>query len=441
MVKVLVVEDEEHARTGLTELVESWGYRASSAANGVEGLEKVIQWSPAIVVTDLKMPRMDGMMLLQRITEMPDRIAVVMLTAQGSIESAVEAMRLGAYDYLPKPVDPVRLRSILHGATLQKETDVELEPARRRAHDTGTLGSLVGSSPAMKAIFKLIERVAPSNVPVLITGESGTGKELVARALHDLSGRRSKPFVAVNCAAIPETLIESEIFGHEKGAFTGAIERRAGCFELAEEGTLLLDEIGEMPAATQAKLLRVLEDRAFRRLGSKVETSIDVRIVAATNKDPQEAVENGELRGDLFYRLNVFNIQMPPLREHLMDVQAIAEKMMDDMNERHGCTVHGISEELLAKLSGYDWPGASCGIRSSAPPSSLVRASSISSTCRRTLANRDLHLPQDSLKTRGEPPRMRGRHPLRSAARKNGGRRNGPCRSKLAPLSTRLSAS
>lgn len=357
MVKVLIVEDEEHARTGLTELIESWGYRASSASNGVEGLEKVTQWSPAIVVTDLKMPRMDGMMLLQRITDMPERIAVVMLTAQGSIDSAVEAMRLGAYDYLPKPVDPVRLRSILHSATLQKETDVELEPVRRRAHDTGTLGSLVGGSPTMKAIFKLIERVAPSNVPVLITGESGTGKELVARALHDLSGRRNKPFVAVNCAAIPETLIESEIFGHEKGAFTGAIERRAGCFELAEEGTLLLDEIGEMPAATQAKLLRVLEDRAFRRLGSKVETPIDVRIVAATNKDPQEAVENGELRGDLFYRLNVFNVQMPPLREHLMDVQAIAEKMIDDMNERHGCTVQGMSAELLARLTAYDWPG------------------------------------------------------------------------------------
>jgi DNA-binding NtrC family response regulator len=357
VVKVLIVEDEEHARTGLTELVESWGYRASSASNGLEGLEKVVQWSPAIVVTDLKMPRMDGMMLLNRISEMPERIAVVMLTAQGSIESAVEAMRLGAFDYLPKPVDPMRLKQILHTATRQKETDVELEPQRRLARDTGTLGTMVGNTPAMKAIFKMIERVAPSNVPVLITGESGTGKELVARALHDLSSRRSKPFVAVNCAAIPETLIESEIFGHEKGAFTGAVERRAGCFELAEEGTLLLDEIGEMPAATQAKLLRVLEDRAFRRLGSKLETPTNVRIVAATNKDPQEAVENGDLRGDLFYRLNVFNIQMPALREHRGDVKVIADKMIDDMNERHGCSVAGMSDELLARLESYDWPG------------------------------------------------------------------------------------
>ena len=357
MEKVLIVEDEVHARTGLTELVESWGYRAECAADGLEGLEKAIAWAPAIIVTDLKMPRMDGMELLSRIGELPQRIAVVMLTAQGSIGSAVEAMRMGAYDYLPKPVDPARLKSILHNASQQRETDIELEATKRQLRDTGVLGPLVGSSPQMKDIFTLIERVAPSNVSVLVTGESGTGKELVARALHDLSSRRLKPFVAVNCAAIPETLIESEIFGHEKGAFTGAVERRAGCFELAEEGTLLLDEIGEMPMATQAKLLRVLEDRKLRRLGSKVETPVDVRVVAATNKDPQQAVANGELRADLFYRLNVFNIQMPPLREHLMDVSSIAEKMIDDMNERHNCAVVGIKDSLIRRLEEYRWPG------------------------------------------------------------------------------------
>jgi DNA-binding NtrC family response regulator len=355
--KVLIVEDEVHARSGLTELIESWGYRAECAADGIEGLERAVEWSPAIVVTDLKMPRMDGMELLNRIGELPQRIAVVMLTAQGSIESAVEAMRKGAYDYIPKPVDPVRLKTILHNASRQREADVELEVTRRQLRDTGVLGPLVGSSPQMKDIFNMIERVAPSNVSVLVTGESGTGKELVARALHDLSSRRLKPFVAVNCAAIPETLIESEIFGHEKGAFTGALERRAGCFELAEEGTLLLDEIGEMPAATQAKLLRVLEDRKLRRLGSKVETPVDVRVVAATNKDPEKAVANGELRGDLYYRLNVFNIQMPPLRDHLMDVSAIAEKMIDDMNERHHCTVAGLKDSLMTRMEEYKWPG------------------------------------------------------------------------------------
>jgi DNA-binding NtrC family response regulator len=355
--KVLIVEDELNARTGLTELVESWGFRAEAAADGAEGLDKVIQWSPAIVITDLKMPRMDGMELLSRVMDLPQRLAVVMLTAQGSIDSAVEAMRMGAFDYLPKPVDPARLRSILVNASRQRETDVALEVVKRQASETGTLGPLVGNSPEMKAIFSLIERVAPSNVSVLVTGESGTGKELVARALHDLSSRRNKPFVAVNCAAIPETLIESEIFGHEKGAFTGAVERRAGCFELAEEGTLLLDEIGEMPAATQAKLLRVLEDRKLRRLGSKVETAVDVRVIAATNKNPQDAVANGELRGDLFYRLNVFNIQMPPLRAHRGDVKPIAEKMIDAMNERHGCSVSGMKEALLSRLVAYDWPG------------------------------------------------------------------------------------
>src|SRR6202046_1860136 len=244
-------------------------------------------------------------------------------------------MRLGAYDYIPKPVDPIRLKTILHNASRQREANVELEATRRQLRDTGVLGELVGSSPQMKDIFSMIERVAPSNVSVLVTGESGTGKELVARALHDLSARRLKPFVAVNCAAIPETLIESEIFGHEKGAYTGALERRAGCFELAEEGTLLLDEIGEMPIGTQAKLLRVLEERKLRRLGSKVESPVDVRVLAATNKQPETAVGDGHLRGDLYYRLNVFNIHMPPLREHKEDIPSIADAMITDMNAKH----------------------------------------------------------------------------------------------------------
>jgi DNA-binding NtrC family response regulator len=253
----------------------------------------------------------------------------------------------------------VRLKTILQSARRQHDTDIdtEFEATRRRQRDTGMLGPLVGTSQRMKEIFSLIERVAPSNVSVLVTGESGTGKELVARALHEMSSRRNKAFVAVNCAAIPDTLIESEIFGHEKGAFTGALERRAGCFELAEEGTLLLDEIGEMPAATQAKLLRVLEDRKLRRLGSKAETPVDVRVVAATNKDPEAAVAAGELRGDLYYRLNVFNIQMPPLHEHIEDISPIAQKMIADMNERHSCSVTGLKDSLLKRLEAYSWPG------------------------------------------------------------------------------------
>jgi DNA-binding NtrC family response regulator len=355
--KVLIVEDEPHALSGLAELVSGWGYRTETARDGIEALDKVTAWQPGIIVTDLKMPRMDGLELLARLGETHEKVAVIMLTAQGSIEAAVEAMKNGAYDFIQKPVDPTRLRAILTNAARQRETDRELEVTRRKLRETGVLGSLVGASKKMQEIFTLIERVATSNVSILITGESGTGKELVARTLHDLSPRRVKPFVAVNCAAIPETLIESEIFGHEKGAFTGAIERRAGCFELAEEGTLLLDEIGEMPVGTQAKLLRVLEDRKLRRLGSKVESPVDVRVLAATNKDPEQAVADGQLRGDLYYRLNVFNIHMPPLREHKEDIPAIAESMITDMNQKHGRRVTSLDSEMMARLMAHDWPG------------------------------------------------------------------------------------
>src|ERR1700757_172535 len=344
--KVLIVEDEMHALMGLAELVTGWGYRTETARDGLEALERVQAWQPGIVVTDLKMPRMDGLELLGRLNDLKQDQAVVVLTAQGSIELAVEAMKMGAYDFIQKPVDATRLRTILLNATRQRETERELEVTRRKLRETGVLGSLVGSSKKMQELFALIERVAPSNVSVLITGESGTGKEMVARTLHELSPRKAKPFVAVNCAAIPETLIESEIFGHEKGAFTGALERRTGCFELAEGGTLLLDEIGEMPIGTQAKLLRVLEDRKLRRLGSKAETTVDVRVLAATNKVPEEAVANGQLRNDLYYRLNVFNIHLPPLREHKEDIPQLVEALLADMNTKHGRHVAGVSDSV-----------------------------------------------------------------------------------------------
>jgi len=360
-VKVLIVEDEPHALMGLAELISGWGYHTETARDGVEGWEKAQAWDPAIVVTDLKMPRLDGIGLLQKLTEegtgLNSNLAVVVLTAMGSIQLAVEAMKLGAYDFLQKPVDATRLRTILANATRQRETAIELEVARRRLRETGVLGSMVGSSMAMREIFGLIEQIAPSNVSVLITGESGTGKELVARTLHDLSPRKPRPFVAVNCAAIPETLIESEIFGHEKGAFTGAAERRAGCFELAAGGTLLLDEIGEMPSGTQAKLLRVLEERKLRRLGARTEQEVDVRVLAATNRDPGDAVAEGHLRPDLYYRLNVFNIHLPPLRDHMEDLPAMADAMLLQMNQKHGRRVSGVAASMLDRLMDYRWPG------------------------------------------------------------------------------------
>jgi len=355
--RVLIVEDEPNARMGLAELISGWGYSTEVAQDGVEALERLKDWKPTILVSDLKMPRMDGLTLLRRLGEVEQQLVVIMLTAQGSIESAVESMKLGAFDYIQKPVDPIRLKRLLMSASSQQAAEYDPASVRRKTKETGALGSLVGKSSQMQEIFSLIERIAPNNVSVLITGESGTGKEVVARTLHELSGRSSKPFVAVNCAAIPETLIESEIFGHERGAFTGAVERRAGCFELAEEGTLLLDEIGEMPIATQAKLLRVLEDRTLRRLGSKVETQINVRVLAATNKDPMTAIDAGQLRNDLYYRLNVFNIQMPPLREHREDIPLITDALVRSMNERHGCTVSGVEPALLEDFQGHDWPG------------------------------------------------------------------------------------
>src|SRR6266542_4450762 len=355
--KVLIVEDEDNERTGLAELVSSWGYSAQTARDGQEGHEKVLAWSPSIVITDLKMPRLGGLELLERISGGSETVAVIVVTAQGTIDSAVQAMRIGAYDYITKPIDPSRLRTILQNASALLGARVELEATRRKLRDAGSLGSLVGPSKKMQEIFRLTEMVAPSTASVLITGASGTGKELVARTMHLHSPRRSRAFVAINCAAIPETLIESEIFGHEKGAFTGALERRTGCFELAEGGTLLLDEIGEMPIATQAKLLRVLEDRKLRRLGSRVETTVDVRVLAATNKVPEEAVARGELRNDLYYRLNVFNIHMPPLREHREDIPDLVHGLLADVNTKHSRRVATVSEAVLNAFRNYSWPG------------------------------------------------------------------------------------
>src|SRR6476660_9905812 len=355
--KVLIVEDEENERTGMAELISAWGFRTETARDGLEGLEKVTSWVPSIIITDMKMPRMGGLELLEKLAADAHTMAVIVVTAQGTIDTAVQAMRMGAYDYITKPIDTSRLRTILQNASNLLGTRVELEVTKRKLRDSGSLGTLVGASKKMQEIFRLIEMVSPSTASVLITGASGTGKEMVARTIHELSTRRSKPFVPINCAAIPETLIESEIFGHEKGAFTGALERRTGCFELAEGGTLLLDEIGEMPVATQAKLLRVLEDRKLRRLGSKVETAVDVRVLAATNKVPEDAVARGELRNDLYYRLNVFNIHMLPLRDHREDIPDLVQALLADMGSKHGRSVQLVSEAVMNLFQSHSWPG------------------------------------------------------------------------------------
>ncbi len=291
--RVLVVEDDSAARVGLEQLIRNWGFVADSAVDGEDALEKVTSFRPGIIISDLVMPRMDGLALLRTLQSQGSDIVTLLLTAQGTVETAVEAMKEGAYDYLTKPVDLSRLRVLLNKIVERQETLREVKTLRRQLRDQGAFGSMIGNSPEMRKIYAVIEQAAPTNASILITGESGTGKELVAQTVHQLSPRATFPFVAINCAAIPETLLESEIFGHEKGAFTGASERRQGCFELADRGTLFLDEIGEMTPATQVKLLRVLQERRFRRLGGRTEQSVDIRVIAATNIEPLDAVSTG----------------------------------------------------------------------------------------------------------------------------------------------------
>ena len=354
---VLIVDDEAPEREGLAVLLKRWGYDTEMASDGEEALGKVSTFDPMIVISDLRMPGMGGMELLKHLRDAGSAATFIILTGQGSIEEAVEATKLGAYNFLEKPLDSNRLQVELRNCLQRWEDERKLDIAHRRLRDAGILGSLVGQSKPMQQVLSLISQVAPARAPVLITGESGTGKELAARTIHELSPRSTKPFVAVNCAAIPESLMESEIFGHERGAFTGAMERRAGCFELADRGTLLLDEVGEMPIATQAKLLRVLEDSKVRRLGSKAEISVDVRVLAATNKVPEKAVTEGQLRSDLYYRLNVVQINMPPLRDHLEDLPDLTASLLRDLNRKHGSAVKVVAEDVLEIFRGYSWPG------------------------------------------------------------------------------------
>src|SRR6185503_5651365 len=371
--RVLVAEDDAAQRLGLQQLLKSWGFSVEIAPDGRQALEKVAHDRPAIVLTDMLMPGMGGMDLLKALKAQDDTdIAVVMLTAQGSVETPVEAIKEGAYDYLTKPVDPQRLRIVLDQLTRRNDTLREVRALRRQLQERGTFGRLVGSSLEMRKIYQVIEQAAPTAASVLVHGESGTGKELVAQTLHQLSPRASQPFVPLNCAAIPDTLLESELFGHEKGAFTGAIARRAGAFELAHKGTLFLDEIAEMTPITQAKLLRVLQERSFRPLGANREQQVDIRVVAATNVEPQEAVRQGKLREDLFYRLNVFAIELPPLRDRKDDIPLLAQAFIREFNERNNKSIAGVSDAVMHVLERYHWPGNVRELRNAMERSTIV---------------------------------------------------------------------
>ena len=355
--RLLIVDDEADSREALAELASRWGYEVQSAADGSEALRRAIEWHPDVILTDLVMPNMDGLWLLRALrAELPD-CPVVLLTGRGTVQTAVQAIREGAYDFIEKPLEISRLRVVLDRALEKKETLREVQLLRRRLAALAPGTDMIGSGPAMSKVFELVRKVAPANASVVISGESGTGKEVVARAIHNLSPRKDKAFVALNCSAIPATLIESELFGYERGAFTGADQRRLGNFELAQSGTLFLDEIGELPIEVQGKFLRVLEERKVRRLGGKSEVEVDVRVICATNRDLKEEIRKTRFREDLFFRLNVFNIHLPPLRERREDVPLLVQHFIEKFAGETGKHVQGVAPGAMDTLQHYAWPG------------------------------------------------------------------------------------
>jgi DNA-binding NtrC family response regulator len=351
--RILVVDDDEQQRATLVAMLSGSDFETQVAGDGQEALERLASFDADVIVADLVMPRMDGFELLRQLKERGNSTPAIALTGFGSMDKALSAVHdLKAFWFLEKPVEPRAFKTLLDRAIRYKRSLQKTEELKRDLSLRGVLGDLVGTSPAMQQIFSLIRQVAPTSAPVLIRGESGTGKELVAREIHRCSPRGDGPFVAINAAALPETLIESELFGHEKGAFTGAMERSAGCFEQAHGGTLFLDEIGEMPLSTQPKLLRVLEDLRVRRLGGKHEIAVDARVLAATSQEL-----GTHLREELYYRLSVFQIVVPPLREHKEDIPLIAEAMLCTLNKKYGTRVTGLDTDVLGLMHRYDWPG------------------------------------------------------------------------------------
>ena len=355
--RILVVDDEPAMREVLEMLLREWGFEVRLASNGIEGKELAESYDPNIVISDVIMPQISGLDLLRSLKAGNSARSVILVTAQGSIDMAVEAMKQGAQDFVTKPLDYPKLRAILEAA----ERDIELRQESRKLSSQlekgAGFGDFVGTSKPMRDVYELIQTLSSSDAFMIVTGESGTGKELVARSIHKLSARSAGAFIAINAAAIPENLMESEIFGHERGAFTGAVGTRAGCFELANQGTLLLDEIAEMPISLQPKLLRVLEDGRIRRLGGRQEFAFDVRVIAATNREPKAAVESGKLREDLYYRLNVFTVALPPLRERRSDIPLLTQHFIREFNRKHNTQVEALRDEALEMLKSYSWRG------------------------------------------------------------------------------------
>ncbi len=353
--RLLIVDDDSSLREFLEIFLAKEGYKVDSAETGQEALEKVKNSSYSLVITDVRMPGMDGVELLRRLKGLDAGLPVILITAFASLDAAVDAMKEGAWDYLTKPFKIEELREVIENALSSRQaTSFKPVDNRERIYK---LDNMVASSPAMLKIFQLIQRVAPSPSSVLITGESGTGKELVARAIHNLSDRADKPFVVVNCGGIPENLLESELFGHKKGAFTGADRDKLGLFALADKGTIFLDEIGELPLTLQVKLLRVVQQRSFTPVGGTQPVEVDCRIIAATNRNLEQEVMDGNFREDLFYRLNVIHIRVPPLRERKEDIPLLVQYFMDKYSKLHNKKVQGISNFALQALMEYPFPG------------------------------------------------------------------------------------
>jgi DNA-binding NtrC family response regulator len=358
--KVLVVDDEKNIREGLGKSLEMDGHEVALASDGKVAWQMVSSDEIDLVITDLRMPEMGGAELLKKITSAYPTIPVVILTGHGTIESAVSAIQDGAYDFLTKPVDLERLSHIVRRALANRELVIQnrsLQEELDRISLRSNFDRMIGKSPQMRKIMDLIDQVAQTKASVLITGESGVGKELVADAVHHLSNRKERPFIKVHCAALSESLLESELFGHEKGSFTGAIARKKGRFELADGGTIFLDEIGEISQHVQIKILRVLQEKQFERVGGESTLEVDVRIVSATNKDLKEEIEKGNFREDLFYRLNVVNIHVPPLRERPEDIPLLASAFLKEFAEENGKNIEGIDSKARQVIYNYRWPG------------------------------------------------------------------------------------
>ncbi len=354
---ILIVDDEKGQREILTAILQKEGYRTADVPGGREALDRMRDEQFDLILTDLKMQGMSGMELLESVLEADPQQCVVMMTAHGTIDSAVEAMKKGAFDYLEKPLDREDLLLTLKRAFERITLLQENRALHRKLEESEGVPAIIGEHPKIKEIFRIINKIAPTGSTVLIYGESGTGKELVARAIHERSPRKDKPFFAINCAAIPESLMESELFGHEKGSFTGAGSREIGIFEAADKGTVFLDEIGELSVAMQAKLLRAIQEKEIRRVGGKVNIPIDVRIISATNRDLEVEIKKGSFRDDLYYRLNVIRLNLPPLRERGSDIATLADFFVRKYSQATGNRLSGISRPALKILMNFSWPG------------------------------------------------------------------------------------